>query len=141
MPRKRTPVVAVLNSSEDVVHMLTDALKDEGYLTVTAHVPEIKRGAEDLIELFRRHDPDAVIYDVSLPYAENWTFLQLVLNTELAQRRRFVITTTNKRVLEQEVGPTGSIELIGKPYDLEEILAAVRKALRPQRRARRASSS
>jgi hypothetical protein len=41
--------------------------------------------------------------------------------------RQLVVTTTNKRALEL-VGETGAIEIIGKPYDLDHVVDAVKKA-------------
>jgi DNA-binding response OmpR family regulator len=139
-PRRRAQVVAVINSSEDVVRVLRDALEDEGFKTVAAHVPDIKSGNEDLIEFLEYHDPRAIIYDVSLPYEENWTFLKLVRSTAAAQGRTFIVTTTNKSALESIVGETDSQEIIGKPYDLEQVVASVRKAL-ARRNGRRSRST
>ena len=45
------------------------------------------------------------------------------------QGRRLVLTTTNKMALDAMVGPTEALEIIGKPYDIEQIVAAVAKAL------------
>jgi CheY-like chemotaxis protein len=137
MPAQRSaPVVAVFNASEEVVGMLRAALEAEGFHTISAHVPDIKRGQEDLLAFLEKHDPPVIIYDISLPYEENWTFLRLIMDLESAKGRQFVVTTTNKRALEELVGPTPTFELVGKPYDLEQIIAAVRQALEaPRRRA------
>jgi hypothetical protein len=43
--------------------------------------------------------------------------------------RQFVLTTTNKPALEKLVGETDALEIIGKPYDLRQVVAAVRTAL------------
>jgi hypothetical protein len=43
--------------------------------------------------------------------------------------RTFVITTTNKPALDQLVGENEAIEIIGKPYDLQQVVEAVRSAL------------
>ena len=40
-------------------------------------------------------------------------------------------TTTNKPALDKLVGETEVIEIIGKPYDLQQVVEAVRSALRP----------
>ena len=48
---------------------------------------------------------------------------------EPMQRREFVLTTTNKPALEQLVGDTEALEIIGKPYDLRRVIDAVRAAL------------
>jgi hypothetical protein len=38
---------------------------------------------------------------------------------------RFILTTTNKPAFEDLVGPTPTHELLGKPYELDDLLAAV----------------
>jgi len=127
------PVIAVLNASTDVLELLQEALEDEGFVTVRAAVPEIKRGSEDFVAFLKEHDPAAIVYDVSPPYEENWTFLRLLRDTEAAKGRPFVITTTNKRALEAAIGATDAHEVIGKPYDLQEIVKAVHDALAARR--------
>jgi CheY-like chemotaxis protein len=122
-------VVAVLNSSTDVLDLMREALQEEGFTVVVAQVPEIKRGREDLVAFLQQHEPAAIIYDIAPPYAENWNFLRLIRDMETARGRAFVLTTTNRRALEETVGPTDAREVIGKPYDLAEIVDAVRTAL------------
>lgn len=126
----RPPVVAVFNSSADVVQLLRTALEEDGYTTATAHVTEIKQGQQDVVEFFERYDPQVVIYDVSLPYAENWTFFKLIRDAQAAQGRAFIVTTPNKHALEETIGDSEALELIGKPYDLRTILDRVAAALR-----------
>ncbi len=125
-------MIAVFNSSDDVVALLRETLQEEGFTVVTAHVPDIKAGRQDVLDLLRRYDPPVVIYDISPPYAENWTFFRLLQDTDAARGRQFILTTTNLRALAETVGETKAIELIGKPYDLDEIVNAVRRALKQQ---------
>jgi DNA-binding response OmpR family regulator len=125
-------VIAVFNSSDDVVALLRETLQEEGFTVVTAHVPDIKAGRQDVLDLLRRYDPPVVIYDISPPYAENWTFFRLLQDTDAARGRQFILTTTNLRALAETVGEAKAIELIGKPYDLDEIVNAVRRALKQQ---------
>jgi CheY-like chemotaxis protein len=125
--KQRASMVAIINSSSAVIELLRTLLESAGYETVTAHIDDIKNGGLDLLDFLKTHDPQVVIYDISIPYEENWTFLKLVRDTEAASGRRFVITTTNKQRLEQLVGPTDTLEIVGKPFDLDQVLAAVQR--------------
>ena len=123
-------VVAVVNSSEDTVEMLREALVLHGFTSVvTGHVHDIKVGATDWPAFLAEHDPAVIVYDLSIPYDQNWTFLKLLLDTDSMRGRKIVMTTTNKGRLEELVGPTDAFEIVGKPYDLDKIVAAVIAAL------------
>jgi FixJ family two-component response regulator len=122
--------VAILNSSEDTVTMLRAVFEHAGFQTVGGHVPEIREGRLDFIRFLETHDPAALVYDVSIPYAENWNFLRLLRDTEHMRNRVLVVTTTNKRALDSMVGPTDAIEIVGKPYEPDTLLDAVRRGLK-----------
>jgi DNA-binding NtrC family response regulator len=127
---KHEKTVAVVNSNEDTVEMLRACLQGHGFSSViTGHVNDFKRGVTDFPRFVERYDPAVIVYDISLPYEQNWTFLRLLLDTESMQGRRVVVTTTNKSRLDELVGPTDAIEIVGKPYDLDRIVEAVKNAL------------
>ena len=121
-----SPLVACVNSSQDIVELLAALLQEDGIRAVT-HVSPTREGPQPEIEFLRNVRPQAVIYNVSLPYEASWQeFLQV---REALPDCPFVVTTTNKRALDELVGPTNTIEIIGKPYDLDHILAATRRGL------------
>lgn len=127
---KRDAVIAVVNSSEDTVEMLRACLQQHGFTSVvTGHVADFKSGVAAFPAFVSQHDPAVLVYDISLPYDQNWTFLKLLLDTDAMRGRGVVLTTTNKARLEELVGPTGAIEIVGKPYDLDQIVGAVEAAL------------
>ena len=70
-----------------------------------------------------------MVYDVGMPYSSSWDLLEVIRTTSPAlQRQPFVITTPNKRKLEQAVGPTSAIEIGGRDTDLRRVLKAVEAA-------------
>ena len=123
-------VIAVVNSSEDTVEMLRACLQQRGFTSVVGgHVHDFKTGAADFPAFIAAYNPAVLVYDISLPYDRNWTFLKLLLDTDALRGRKMVLTTTNKARLEELVGPTETFEIVGKPYDLNQIVGAVEAAL------------
>jgi DNA-binding response OmpR family regulator len=123
-------VVAIINSNEDIVEAIRLILGDAGFVTVGAHLVDFKKGRQDLVAFLQENNPRVIVLDIAPPYEENWNFFQLIKNTLAAEGRQFVLTTTNKKILEDLVGRTSTIELIGKPFDLDEIVKAVQKMMK-----------
>lgn len=130
----RVPVVLIVNSNEDTVEMLRLQIESAGMATVGGHVTDIKRGKLDFQELMHQHKPDVAVWDIGPPYEENWTFWNLLRTTEVAKDLPFVLTTTNRAALLKACGDCDPIEILGKPYDLEEVLKAVQATLRRRKR-------
>jgi DNA-binding response OmpR family regulator len=123
------PLVAVINASEDIVMLLRLELESQGFATAQAHIRHIKDGKFDFLAFLAEFDPAAIVYDIAPPYEENWTFLRLMRDTQAMRGRPVVVTTTNKAALDRLVGPTDACEILGKPFDLEAVAGAVRRAL------------
>ena len=127
------PLVACVDSSEDVAALLADYLRLEGFRAVT-HVTPVRCGAQPAIDFLADLRPDACVFTVSLPYAESWAEFQAV--RAAVPDVPFVLTTTNRRALEAAVGPADGIELFGKPFDLGEVCDAVRRVVRDRTTSR-----
>lgn len=123
--KTQKPTVAIINSSEEIMEGLQVLLTEEGYPSVSGHVVNFKRGKADFIQFLKKNDPKVIIFDISPPYEENYIFFNLLRNLKQCEDISFILTTTNKRVLEELIGPTNAIEIVGKPYDLKQIVHAV----------------
>jgi DNA-binding response OmpR family regulator len=124
------PTLAVFNASEDTVAFVSLFFEGLGYRVVTQSWPAYDPLRAEVADAFlSQYQADVVIFDVSLPYSENWQhFLQF--KKVLDQRKiAIVLTTTNKHALTEMTGTTNALEIVGKPYDLEQLAAAVRDAM------------
>lgn len=130
LPVADKPVVAVLNSVDDVIEMVRVALEGAGFAVVSAKLSEIQSGVMDLVAFVREHRPVALVYDIPLPYEANWNFLRLMRETESLKRLAWVITTIDKSALEAAGGPAHVVEItLGRPYTADDVVQAVRRAL------------
>jgi DNA-binding response OmpR family regulator len=127
----RPPVVAVINTSPDVVDMLRLSLEHAGFVVVSAFTFEIRDGVTDVENFVRQHRPSVILYDIAPPYEASWQLFRHIRAMEVMKGRRFVLTTTNARQVQKLVGTAEEIhEIVGKPYDLDEITRATHDALR-----------
>jgi DNA-binding NarL/FixJ family response regulator len=125
----RAPVVAVLNTNDDVVEMLRTAIEQAGMVAVSAHVDDLRRGRTSPREFFEEHNPDVIVYDIVPPYDRSWMFLRHLQDMPGMRRRQWVLTSANpKRAMEQSGSSDQVLEILGKPLDLDEITQAVREA-------------
>ena len=124
--------VAVINTSPDVVDMLRLTLEHAGIVVVTALTWEIRDGEVDLERFVAQHRPRVVIYDIAPPYEINWRLFLHVRAMSVMEGVQFVLTSTNARQVESFAkGHQQRIyEIVGKPFDLGEIVTAVKEALR-----------
>jgi hypothetical protein len=124
------PVVAIINSADDVIEMLRVVLEGAGFAAVTAKLSEIQSGVMDLVAFVREHRPVAIVYDLPRPYEANWNFLRLLREAEFLNRLGWVLTTLDKSALEAAVGPAPVVEIVlGEPYRVDDVVAAVRQSL------------
>lgn len=126
-----SPLVAIIQTNEEIAELVQLMLQTHGIRTVVAFATDFKRGRQDLDTFLRHTDPAVLVWDIAIPYDENWAFFEQMRQSTAGAGRRYVVTTTNKRALATVVGETEAREIIGKPYDLEDLVAAVRRALPP----------
>jgi len=124
-------VVALFNASDDTVEMVQKMLDASGFnCLIGCHFSDLRKGRVDFDRYLRQHEPAVVIFDISPPYLENWNFFTGLRDSKAMDGRGLVLTTTNKARLDEAVGDNSqALEIVGKPYDLDQITAAIHTAL------------
>jgi DNA-binding response OmpR family regulator len=121
--------VLIVNSNQDVVDMLRLTFERAGWNVATAHVHDAKEGTVDLVKLAHDHDASVIVFDVAPPYEENWKLLENIRRAPGMEDRAFVLTTTNEQALHKVGGDSDAIEIMGKPYDLAEVLSRAKSLI------------
>jgi CheY-like chemotaxis protein len=125
----KPPVVAILNSNDDLVELLRSLLEQAGFVTVSGHVDQVRRGELDLVNFVKQHEPNVIVYDLVPPYDRSWNYLHLLRDSEHLRGRPFVLTSVNAERASEVVGRSEMVyEIVGKTTDLDRIVAAVKEA-------------
>jgi len=123
------PVVAIFNTSPDLVDMLRSVFEVAGFVVVSVLTYQIREGDVDIETFLRQHQPDVVVYDIAPPYEPNWRLFEHVCRIPSMRECRIILTSTNAARLAELVGVNRHVyEIVGKPVDLDEIVDAVREA-------------
>jgi DNA-binding response OmpR family regulator len=121
--------IGIVNGLPDTLEMLEIALQQDGFETVAVLARDVREGNIDLPTLARSHRLAAIVYDIAIPYEANWKFLQRLQGSHGAELPPIVLTTTNLRGIADFAGSRRVVEILGKPYDLGELVKAVRLAI------------
>jgi CheY-like chemotaxis protein len=120
--------ILVINDTQEVLEVMQELLHEEGY-KVTIHSTAI-RDLHKIIEI----GPDLIILDHLMGDEEyGWQMIQKMrLNRELAELPVIVCTAavTMVKELEGHLKAKG-ITVVLKPFDIDDLLEAVRSALNP----------
>jgi CheY-like chemotaxis protein len=118
-------VIAVFDTSEDTLDMLRQFFEHQGFVVVTAFTHSLRDGKTDLEAFMRQHQPQVIVYDIALPYDENWRLYEHIRSSPACAGVPFVLTTTNEAQVRKVAGDRPIIEIVGKPYDLDLLATTV----------------
>ena len=126
-----TKLAVVVNASVDVLKLIREVLEQSQIKTVFFFGPQLQSDASGFLAFVEAHKPDLVLFDVPMPYDEN-----LRLMSSLRQRaadQKFLVMTTSPDTVHSliEAEPSlgeGIVDIVvGKPFNLDELLEAVQE--------------
>jgi DNA-binding response OmpR family regulator len=120
MPRRK--VVLVLEDHASVGGLIAALLRQEGYRAVRAWDPQ------EALRLARGRPPDLVLLDINLAYPDGLHVLRQVRGHEATRRAPIVVVTGGDLALSTDDALLVD-GLVQKPFDIDMMLNAVRKAL------------
>ena len=127
---ERPPVILVMNTSPDTVELLRIVLENAGFVVVSMYTHDLREAKVDIEVVARQYSPSLVIYDIAPPYDKNWRQFLTTCAMPALNGVNFLVTTTNERHVRAVAGPDQVLyEIVGKPYDLDILVQAVRDAI------------
>ncbi len=112
----------VVEDHASVGGLIAGLVRQEGYRAVRAWDPR------EALRLARGRQPDLIVLDLNLPYADGLDVLQQIRRHE-ATRQAPVVVVAASSVKLSEAEAELVQELVYKPFDIDVMLNAVRKAL------------
>jgi DNA-binding NarL/FixJ family response regulator len=123
------PTVAIVESSADIADLLCDVLRIADFTPVSGPVLDQPYDRATLDTFLAALDPSVVVWDIGIPYVEQWRAFQDIRSSDVLQRRGVVLTTTDKEAVAALAGSGLTPTIIEKPYFPDQIVDAVRCAL------------
>ena len=97
-------------------------------MVVSAFTYLLRDGKVELEAFMRQHQPRVIVYDIAVPYEQNWRVFEHIRSAPACEGVSFVLTTTNLGHVQRLAGDEELHEIVGKPYDLDQIVNAISAA-------------
>ncbi len=122
LPSSSTPTrackVLVVDDEDNIRTVVCELLGEEGYPVTAA-----ANGAEALARVATEH-PCVVLLDMRMPVLDGWGFMRALQAQGHAPAVLVLTAAQNARQWAEEVQATG---YVAKPFDVDELLAAVER--------------
>jgi|DewCreStandDraft_1066081.scaffolds.fasta_scaffold01503_6 CheY-like chemotaxis protein len=122
----RRPVVLVVDDEPDIRRLVSDALRLEGYRVRTAG------DGQEALQRVAEERPDLILLDLAMPAMDGTQFCHLLARAPASTAhggRIPVILLSADRRLHEQAEELGAADYLTKPFDLDDLLAAVQRHL------------
>jgi len=108
----------LINSNIDTIELLTDWFTALGAVLHHARGSDLCKNVNEAKQLVQTIKPRVILFDLAVPYDRNWKCLEHLEASAVFDALPVIMTTANRRALEQISGPTEAFEIMGSPHDL-----------------------
>lgn len=118
--------IMVINDTQEILELFRDILTDEGY-----KVDIYSYGIRDIAEVLRVQ-PDLIILDYLIGAEQvGWQLLQKLKMTRATAKIPVIVCTAAVKQVQEIEGwlIAKGIAVVPKPFDIDDLLGAVKKAL------------
>ncbi len=120
----------IINSSDDLLEVLSETFAEHGLTSATAHVADLKRHPEQIAPLIHKARPRCIMLDIAPLYDDTWRWFREQFATHPdVDGIPIIVTTTNLAALRSYGIEEPIYEIVGKPFDIDRIVGAVERAL------------
>jgi CheY-like chemotaxis protein len=117
--------ILIADDSATVRHLILKFLEGEGYDVVTT------TDSANVVDLIDEINPDLVISDIMMPGMDGYTFVRHIRREKTRESLPIIIMSTkNKETMEDLFVSHGISGYLQKPFDKEELVALIKKALK-----------
>lgn len=118
----KAQTILLIDDNIDIIENLTEFLEMQGYKILVANNGGLG------VELARKFIPDLIICDVLMPEMDGYEVLRLLLDTAQTQAIPFIFSTSmSEKIDRKESLKLGADDYIVKPFELEALLAIIKK--------------
>jgi CheY-like chemotaxis protein len=118
--------ILIADDERHVADLLTEALAGEGYETF--EVTQALRFFDSVVE----HQPDLILLDLLMPYLDGEDELRILSMNEQTKHIPVIVVTAvpDARQLMGKLKPFGVVEIVQKPFNLDDLLKSVQRNLK-----------
>jgi len=110
--------VLVVDDDASIRELLSSALEDDGYEVVPAS------NGQDALSVCGRWKPDVIVLDLMMPVMDGWTFAKRLRETDEIP----IVVLSAANDLARHAKSLGATDVVGKPFDLDQLLPKVARA-------------
>ncbi|MGH2377465.1 MAG: response regulator [Candidatus Limnocylindria bacterium] len=115
------PRVLVVDDDDAICELVRQALSDQGYAVAT-----VPHGAAAL-EMVKHHQPAVLLVDLRMPIMDGWAFVEQY--RRVAGPPASIVLLSAVKDLEETARRLGCEGFVQKPFDLDEVTAAVQRCI------------